>query len=222
MIIDPSRAYNSLNDGLELHWAFEETSGTTTVDFSPNGYNGTNNGASINQPGQIGTAYTFNGTNSYVTTSDASFMTDLTSINTFTISFWASDVSFSAYDAAISFGENNDNDAVAIYPYNTIGGGGMSVWYDGTDIISGAGSHLADGSFNHFVYRQNGATTHEVFVNGVSVGTSATSKTTAATMEAFEVGRYVGNAEWYSGSVDDVRLYLRALSDDEIVNLSLM
>ena len=33
---------------------------------SYNGYNGTNNGATVGQPGKINTAYAFNGSTSYV------------------------------------------------------------------------------------------------------------------------------------------------------------
>lgn len=221
-IIDPHRAYNSLNDSLELHLPFEETSGTTCFDVSGNGYNGVITGATINQPGKIGRAYSYDQTSDFVRITDAGLMNNLEAINIFTISFWAADNSFSNFDCAVSFGEDNDNDAVGLYPYNNSGGGGFTVWYDGDSIITGAGSHLADGSYNHFVYRQNGSTNHEVFVNGVSEGTATDNKTTNTLCESFEVGRYVGNGEYYGGQIDDVRVYLRALSDDEIVNLSLM
>ena len=47
------------------HWKLDETSGTTVLD-SAGSYNGTNNGATINPPGQIGTAYSLDGVDDWL------------------------------------------------------------------------------------------------------------------------------------------------------------
>ena len=45
----------------KAHYKFNETSGTDVIDSSGNGNNGTNDGATINQTGKIGKAYSFTG-----------------------------------------------------------------------------------------------------------------------------------------------------------------
>ena len=51
--------------GLQANWRLDETTVGTVVD-SYGGNNGTNNAATVNQPGKINTAYDFNGSTSYV------------------------------------------------------------------------------------------------------------------------------------------------------------
>ena len=55
------------NGDLMAHWALDEKqSATTAYDDTLRGNNGTNSGATIDQPGQVNTAYDFNGSTSYV------------------------------------------------------------------------------------------------------------------------------------------------------------
>lgn len=51
------------------HWTLDEAATGAVVD-SVGGFNGTNNGATINQPGQFGPAYDFDGANDYVNIGD--------------------------------------------------------------------------------------------------------------------------------------------------------
>jgi hypothetical protein len=75
----------ALSDNLVAYYKLDETSGTTAYDALGN-YNGTNNGATVNQSGKIGKAYSFDGTNDYVQIGDA----DLFDINNnnFSINLW--------------------------------------------------------------------------------------------------------------------------------------
>jgi VCBS repeat-containing protein len=56
-------------------WRMEETSGTTAVDSSGNGNNGTNRDIALGQPGYVGRGYGFNGSSSVVTIPHSSSLT---------------------------------------------------------------------------------------------------------------------------------------------------
>lgn len=203
-----------------LHWRLDETTGLL-LDSSGNAFDGTNDGATLGVAGHIDLATDFDGVNDDITNINAPLTSQLEGITEFTICFWASDTSLNAYDCALSFGDGSGDD-VSLYPYNSIGGGGFSVWNDNEDILEGMGAAPADGSFNHFAYRQTDATTHDGFVSGANEGSDASSKTTNTTVDEFALGYYVGNGERFGGIIDDVRVYLRALSDDEILFLASM
>ncbi len=61
---------STLLNGLVARWEFNEDTGTTLEDESPNSLNGTNYGATINQSGIIDNAYLFDGTDDYVSVDD--------------------------------------------------------------------------------------------------------------------------------------------------------
>jgi len=75
---------SSLYGGLVAYYKLDETSGTTAFD-SQGSHNGTNNGAAVNQPGKIGTAYTFDGINDVVTSNDN---IGISGANSRTINLW--------------------------------------------------------------------------------------------------------------------------------------
>jgi hypothetical protein len=93
----------------------------------------------------------------------------------------------------------------------------------GEHILSWAfgGSTLVEGTFlpttdawHHVVWTWDG-TTHSLYVDGVLDNTSTTAPQTA-TPTAVNIGRWTGGSEYFEGTVDDIRVYDRALSSEEI------
>jgi hypothetical protein len=70
---------------LVAQWHMDETSGTTMVDSSGAGNNGTLSDVALGQPGVSGTAYSFNGVDSSVTVPDSSSLDPGSSNITFTV-----------------------------------------------------------------------------------------------------------------------------------------
>lgn len=67
---DVELGYNSTDTGLIAYWTLDEDSGSTAVDTSGTGNNGTIDGATLGQPGILGTtAYSFDGSNDVVNVS---------------------------------------------------------------------------------------------------------------------------------------------------------
>ena len=210
-----------IRSNLLLRWRFDETSGDA-LDSSVNSFNGTVTGVTQGVAGHLGLAYSFDGTDNNVTNTAVGLTTPLEGITAFTICFWAKTGAFALNDCAAGFGLDGADDAICLYPFNTSGGNGFAVWYDGEFIFTASGSAPANDTYSHFCYRQNGATTHEIFINGISVGTDATSKTSPAVVDGVSVGNYTGNGEFFDGEIDDVRLYTRSLTDEQILFLGSM
>ncbi|MCK4883681.1 MAG: LamG domain-containing protein, partial [Candidatus Diapherotrites archaeon] len=80
----------------------------------------------------------------------------------------------------------------------------------------GISTQLVAGVWQHFVIVKNGVNiTH--YLNGLqSVTGTTTNPTIANNSGSFSIGRHSSNVRFFNGEIDDVRLYNRALSNDEI------
>ena len=94
------------------HYKLGETSGSTTYDSSGNGYDGTINGATVNQIGYDGSvgAYSFDGTDDYI--NFATFPSAIPSGNSsFTISVWINPTVHNGHDAIVGWGALSTNNS---------------------------------------------------------------------------------------------------------------
>ena len=203
-----SPLFNS--NGLVGYWKFDETSGATSTDSSGNG----NNGTLVNGPswvsGKVGGALSFNGTTQYVSVADN---TSLNLTNAITISFWLYQTSNYAPDGYIVTIYKNDMNGymprinngtfdVAMagnYHRNSGGAARLNTWLLGTITYDG--------------------TTITNYINGVAVASSSFFATINASGSALIIGSRGGSTEFYTGLIDDIRIYSRALSAAEIMAL---
>jgi hypothetical protein len=190
---------------------------------------GTNNGALVNgatyESGMVGQGFSFNGVNSYVQIADSPSL-DLT--NEFTIELWYKDTG----TTGTYFGLVNKrpltvgacNFGIQIMTGNP---GGLRVLFEestsGTFQISSYSPAPAVGVFHHVAatYRQSTATQVEVktFIDGQLVKTATLSGNLANTVnhEPVTIGcdNPVGG-DFIKGIIDEVSIYNRALSTNEI------
>jgi hypothetical protein len=92
----------------------------------------------------------------------------------------------------------------------------------GTNPYPTPSASISNGSAWHFLagVRKTSAPYLELYVDGVSVGTSDTNASGAITTDDSLVGvNRASLSNYFSGSMDDVRIYNRALSADEIKRL---
>ena len=211
------------NLGLVAYYSFNEGTGTVAGDGSGNGNTGTT--TNISNPstatsgwtdGKRGKAMNFDGSNDQIIMSPNSSM-DFGTEN-FTISAWVYNrqVSgmFVSKDGSGSTGWNIDCTSsgrftleIATAQYFTVGGKCVArVW-------------------QHFVaVRTNGATV-ALYINGVAqsvaVGGSGTFASDVGVVERIGAGffRNASNPSFFNGLIDDVRVYNRALSANEIATL---
>ena len=196
--------------GLVAAFNFNEGAGTTVADKSGTGNNGTITAATWSPDGRFGSALSFNGTSAWVTVPDAASL-DFTTA--FTIEAWLNPASITAWRTVV-LKESGSRLAYGLYGVN--GSSRPSGWIQTTrDYFVNSTTALAVNTWTHVAYSYDGATLR-MFINGTQVATAAGPTALTASAGPLRIG---GNAIWgeyFSGRIDEVRLYNRALSAAEI------
>ncbi len=80
---------------------------------------------------------------------------------------------------------------------------------------------LNDGTFHHFVGVKRAANSWEMYIDGVSRGTSSTNLSSASTLDQLSLGvlSRTGDINFYNGALDDVANFTRALTTSEVLML---
>jgi hypothetical protein len=210
----------ALSSGLVGYWNFD--GGTThwntgkVDDVSGNG----NTGQLINMStstspvaGKIGQALKFDGTSSYVNIPASA---SLTSTNTMTVSAWVKTASSSPYILAMDPGCAKSTTHCGPYSLSTINGGRFTI-NNFTGVVIDSSVSIADGKWHHVVGTYDKVNA-KIFVDGVQTGSTAYSNSISGTSLPIRIGgddrTPVGN--FFPGTIDDVRIYNRALSASEV------
>lgn len=215
--------------GLVGHWKLDETSGTTAADSSGNGYNGTWNGdaAVPSVAGQIDTAMDFDGTDDYIEIADNNDL-DLNSGN-FSVFAWI-------YPR--TFGENSqgriiDHDggvgpgwSLHINDSGCLNAESLVFQIDGSCTSQGGTVSNANtitlNTWQYVGVTMDDATDTMIFyVDGEVVGTNATvTNNPDANTSSIRIGLRPSDLNRdFDGYIDDVRVYNRTLSAQEIQQL---
>ena len=198
--------------GLVGYWKFDEGSGTTALDSSGYSNNGTATGATVNQTGQVGKAYSFGGDGDYVSVNNVFNYTT----ENFSYAFWIKVNNLSGQVAPLYKGRyqvdgwytNIETTGITRIATNTSG--------NTTTLSSGAGAITA-GTWYHIVGVKSGASS-KLYVDGAQVDTGTLQDPTS-TNDDFLIGSYRAGALPVNGLVDDVRIWNRALSAAEAGDL---
>ena len=194
-------------------WGFDEPSGTTAIDSSGSGNSGTLSGPTRVAGGRYGGALSFDGVNDWVTVADANSL-DLT--NRATISAWVRPAALGTGWRTVGFKEQSSPTGMiyALYanqdtsrPVGQVNIGGE------TNAVGTATLPL--NTWTHLASTYDG-TAVRLYVNGTLVATTAATGNMAASTGPFRMGGNPVWSEWFSGLLDDVRLYSRALTASEI------
>ncbi|MCB9988798.1 MAG: hypothetical protein H6868_05600 [Rhodospirillales bacterium] len=211
------------SNGLVGYWKLDETSGTIAADSSGNGNNGTMAGGldatNDSVPGKINTAIDFDGGDDTVLLGSPSLFDNMDTYYTF--SAWIKTQNdFSSCCSRI----------IAIYkPSSALAGIEISATeraqFNNRDSASSSsalsgGPSLADGKW-HLVTGVRDNADFMLYVDGILVNSNNTPSVGDTTDAAtnWYIGSAAGSSEWYKGSIDDARIYNRALSGDEVANL---
>ncbi|HID26358.1 MAG TPA: DUF11 domain-containing protein, partial [Methanosarcinales archaeon] len=204
------------DDGLVAEWHFDEGSGNIVKDTSGNGNDGVIHGASW-VDGKFGKALSFDGKDDYVSISG---VPNLGTVHTF--SFWLkpSDTSrgniIFRKDWCINGGGGGwrifrTSDSSFQYSYQETDGV--------TDRHYGVGISTPVNTWTHVIIVRDGSTL-KGYANGVhSVSVSITSSAEDDSSDAVFIGRQdwiCGANYFFHGILDEVRIYNRALSAEEI------
>jgi len=208
-------------DALIGLWLFDEGSGDTVADMSSN----ENTGELVESPawvnGKFGSALEFDGADSYVNCgNDAS----LTATDAVTVMFWfRTDKAMNVFeDRQVVVGKHYLEYEVGIYPagaIHTYTSNGADSYDEGINVSINGVLPDADwkvGTWYHVAWTLDG-TTETVYVNGVLIGTfEKPNAGTKAGDHNLEIGRRTDGGLPLTGAVDEVAIFSRALTLDEI------
>ncbi len=195
--------------GLVAVYGFEETAGTIARDTSGSGSHGTIRGAT-RAPGRFGRALSFDGVNDVVTVPDAATL-DSPYV---TVSAWVFPTALSGWRTAV-MKEAPAGMVYSLYAHDNAPNPAMTIGIGGVDHATSGDAPLPLNVWSHLAATYDGATVR-LFVNGKQVRTSAVRGTLPASANPLRIG---GNSLWgeyFSGTIDEVRVYNRALSAVEI------
>ena len=198
--------------GLVAYWSFDEGSGQTAYDASGNGNNGTLTNGPKWTKGKSGSALQFDGTDDYVEVSDDESL-DIT--DAITIEAWvkAESANFGtdwirsiikkdyAYILRIEEGTNKLS---------------FHVWTNNTaDSQCEVSLSWTTGEWYHVVGTYDGSY-QRIYRNSQVVQTKELTGTIDTSTKNFLIGGITTGAEQLHGLIDEVRIYNRALSEEEI------
>lgn len=192
----------NITNGLIAWWKLNGD----TNDASGNNVAATNNGATptTGQNGQANSAYSFNGTSSYIGTSQQL----MNSVTNFSLGGWIN-MNSSQISRAGFFGHNDNVETQAT-------GNAISFYQNGVTVncaMTAGAWHMVYGVFN--------GSTLAIYIDGTQCASSASTQHNSAAYN-FNIGGggiADSSANWFTGSIDDVRVYNRALSSTELQTL---
>jgi len=196
------------NLGPVVAYGFDEGTGTTTADSSGNSITGTLLNVSWTT-GKFGNALSFNGRNSYVT-APSSGLPGMDAPKTIAYWFTTSAKATSTQPVVTLADDAQQISIQAGFKDSRIGD-----WQDpGSWLVA---ANQPSRTWHYIVYTFDGAT-HRFYVGGDEKG-SSTIRPTAATPNSLQIGRVLDGSGYLSGTVDELRIYSRALSQTEIQSL---
>lgn len=217
-----------IKDGLVGHWTFDgsKISGVTAYDSSASANNGTLTNGPVASLGRIGQALKFDGSDDYVYL-PTNFGLNLSSGVKETVSLWFKTTSTAG---PVIFNQN-DNTSIPLTPTSFIpvlavqtdGKLRGEFWTGSNGQITSTGS-VNDGVWHHAVMVGDDSY-QSLYLDGALVGSRAGTinqswwvNTVIGTGYNAGIRTGIGTGGWnyLPGSVDDVRMYNRALSADEI------
>jgi Concanavalin A-like lectin/glucanases superfamily/Viral BACON domain len=198
--------------GLVGAWGFNETSGSTTADSSGKGNTGTITGATRTTAGKFGGALSFTGTGRWVTVADSASLHLTTGL---TIEGWVNPTANGTGAwRTMAVKETANGLAWALYPFGD--GGFPSAHAFTTSELWARGTTLpALNAWTHVAGTYDGANIR-LYVNGTLAATRAQTGSLVVSTQPLRFGGNALWAEWFQGSLDEIRVYNRPLSASEI------
>lgn len=193
------------------YWPLDATSGTVAADVSGNGNNGTVSGATWNSAGRFNGCLTFNGVNSYVQITNR---VD----NDFTIAFWVKTTQTAGtgqwYNGAGLV--DGDYPGVANDFGTALLGGKFAFGVGNPDTTISSSATINDGNWHLCVAtRQQTTGLMKVYVDGALSATGYADRNTQNASARLLFGAIASGGGYFNGSLDDIKIFTRALSDNE-------
>ncbi|MDO8604836.1 MAG: LamG domain-containing protein [bacterium] len=218
--------------GLVGYWTFDgkDMKNGMAADVSGNGNNANLFNIATSTfytTGKIGQGARFDGVDDYASTT-ANTGLDFGTATNFSVSFWAKFPTTKTYNTFLSKGGGAISNSAEKTAGIVIGyrGNDKQLRFfvaDGTNISLGIASYTSDSSWHHIVVVYNRTGNQTLYKDGVSFASASMSTIgDVNSPTVFKIGsnrQTVVSQEFLDGSIDDVRIYNRALSVKEITGL---
>ena len=212
-----SIARADLTSGLVAYYPFDGNAS----DMSGNGNHGTVHGATsgADRHGMSGKAYTFDGANDYIQSSSATVTG-----TAYTITAWIKmNQSSNGPIVTLGYGGNLLKNLAFLAEV----GQRLHIGTPGANGISGSSVNISVGEWTQTIVTSGDYAQNQTFFYANGIKYSATSKSGAnypfpLNNSSASIGKYVSTANtitFFSGSIDEVRIYDRALSNAEVASL---
>jgi PKD repeat protein len=196
--------------GLVAAYGFDEGAGTITADSSGNGNAGSLSAAAWTPAGRYGSALSFNGTSSKVVVGDADSL-DLTTA--LTVEAWVRPAALSAWRTVV-LKERSGGIVYSLYA-NELGNRPVGQVDIGGEKNALGTATLPLDTWSHLAVTWDG-TTLRLYVNGSQVASTPVTGSLANSNGPLDIGGNGVWSEYFSGLIDEVRVYNRALAATEI------
>jgi hypothetical protein len=198
--------------GLVAAYSFNTISGSSVADVSGNNNGGTVSGPVATVAGKYGGALTFDGLNDWVTVADSNSL-DLTT--GMTLMAWVNPAAISASWRTVLFKEGGPGSMdYSLYAAEDTAKPIGQVYIGGEQNAIGTAT-LPLGTWSHLAVTYDGAVLR-LYVNGTQVGTKSIAGQITPTTGVLRIGGNNIWPEWFNGSIDEVRVFNRALTQGEI------
>ena len=194
-------------------WGFDEASGATVQDASGTGNAGTISGATRTASGRFGGALTFDGVNDWVTVPDAA---SLRLSGAMTLEAWVYPTAAGGAWRTAIMKERGSDLSYALYATDGANHPAGFV-YAGASKDATASSALPVNTWTHLTATYD-RTTLRLYVNGAQVATRAATSAITSSTGALRFGGNGVWGEWFTGRIDEVRVYNRALTASEVAS----
>src|SRR5262245_34643285 len=198
--------------GLVASYSFDQGSGPSLPDVSGNNNNGTIANATWSTSGKYGSALSFNGTNAIVNVPDSASL-DLTT--GMTLEAWVNPSALGTSWRTVLMKETSGDMVYDLYgnrnttvPKTEVRVGGSAQGNNGT-------SALALNTWVHLASTYDGNVLR-LYVNGTQVSQLLLVGSIATSTGALRIGGNTIWPEWFSGLIDEVRIYNRALTQAQV------
>lgn len=216
----PTVSWNPIS-GLVGHWTMNDSNANTVVVDNIGSNNGANvrNTALVSTNGVVNKALAYNGlVDSDRTTISTAY--GITKYNSFSVVFWMYIPSLPNRGAMVKIGSTTTGNTI-LMGNNDSADSSITLLHEYVVWIPTGYTFPSTGWFHiGWVFQPNTPNTRNiVYVNGVSVYDATSTSITSPGSATIYLGGYKatnGNNRYYKGSLDDVRIYNRALTASEI------
>jgi uncharacterized repeat protein (TIGR01451 family) len=200
---------NSAPSSLVAAYAFGEGSGNQSADATGQGHTLTVGGATWTPSGKTGSALSFNGTSARSTIADAN---DLDLSSAMTLMAWVNpSVAPSGWRTIL----HKETDRYYLFAGSAGPGPAGGGTFGSGNVNAFGPSALPVGAWTHLAMTYDGGTVR-VYVNATLVASAPATGGIGVSSSPLSIGGTAAYGEFFSGRIDDVRIYSRALTPLEI------